>query len=323
MGNLSTLLQEPRRLGRTELRVSALGFGGAPLGGLYEPLEMAAAERAVALALELGIHFFDTSPYYGDGLSELRLGELLAGRRSKVVLQTKCGRYGRDEFDFSAARVRASCEMSLRRLRTDYVDILLAHDIEFGRREQILEETLPALIRLREEGKARAIGVSGYPLEVLAEVVESAEIDVVLSYCHFNLMISQLDERLLPLAQARQVGLLNASPLHMGVLTRLGPPVWHPAPKAVLAAGQRLLDLAESRGYDLPMLALRHCLDHGGIASTLIGMTRPEQVAANVAAASMAIVPEIRAEMDAIVDPVRNLTWEPEGQVARWRQNQD
>ncbi len=320
MSTFTSLLQAPRRLGRTEVRVSALGFGGAPLGGLYEPLEMDAAGRAVALALELGIHFFDTSPYYGDGLSETRLGELLAGRRPQVVLQTKCGRYGRDEFDFSAARLRASCELSLRRLRTDYVDVLLAHDIEFGRQEQILGETLPALIRLREEGKARAIGVSGYPLEVLSEVIESSEIDVVLSYCHFNLMISQLDAQLLPLARERQIGLLNASPLHMGVLTRLGPPVWHPAPPAVLAAGQRLLELAESRGFDLPMLALRHCLDHEGIASTLVGMTRPEQVAANVAAAGMAIPPEIRAEIDAIVDPVRNLTWEPEDQVARWRQ---
>lgn len=308
-----------RLLGRTALAISPLGFGGAPLGGLYEPLDLAVAGRAVALALELGIHFFDTSPYYGDGLSEMRLGELLAGRRSTVVLQTKCGRYGRDEFDFSAARVRASCETSLRRLRTDHVDILLAHDIEFGRREQILEETLPALIRLREEGKTRAIGVSGYPLEVLSEVVESSEIDVVLSYCHFNLMVSQLDAHLLPLAAARQVGLLNASPLHMGVLTRLGPPAWHPAPAPVLEAGQRLLELAETHDFNLAALALRYCLNHAGIASTLVGMTRPEQVTANLAAAHLEVPPEIWAEIDAIVNPVRDITWEPEGQLARWR----
>src|SRR6202167_3011207 len=126
-------------LGRTGLRVSKLGFGGSPLGNEFGAADPAEAERAVHCAIDLGINYFDVAPYYGRTLAETRLGAALAGRRDKVVLATKCGRYDVAGFDFSAARIRRSIEESLKRLRTDHVDVFLAHDIEFVEARQIVD----------------------------------------------------------------------------------------------------------------------------------------------------------------------------------------
>src|SRR5581483_8158079 len=166
-----------KELGKTGLRVSIIGFGASPLGNEFGTITAADCERAVRTAIDDGINFFDVSPYYGRTVAEARLGQALAGHREKVVLSTKCGRY--DAFDFSATRVARSIDESLTRLRTDYVDLLLAHDIEFGGREQIIHETLPAMRILQKEGKVRSIGVSGLPLKMLADVAQRADIDVV------------------------------------------------------------------------------------------------------------------------------------------------
>lgn len=153
-----TSMMQYRVLGKTDLEVSVVGFGASPLGDAFGITDPEEGERAVHLAIDEGINFFDVSPYYGLSLAEFRLGAALRGRRSKVVLSTKCGRYGTNEFDFSARRVCSSIDDSLRRLNTDYVDLLCAHDIEFSDLRQIVEETVPAMRRLQEQGKARYIG---------------------------------------------------------------------------------------------------------------------------------------------------------------------
>ncbi len=167
-----TQMMEYRKLGRTDLEVSILGFGTAPLGNVYGTTDPSEGRRAVHSAIENGINFFDSSPYYGVTLSEERLGEALVGRRDKVVLATKCGRYGLAAFDFSAARLTASIDESLRRLRTDRIDLLQAHDVEFGDVEQVIHETVPAMRRIQEQGKARYIGITGYPLKTLLRIAE-------------------------------------------------------------------------------------------------------------------------------------------------------
>src|SRR5687768_7579055 len=228
-----------RPLGNTGFDVSLIGFGASSLGNEFGPTDVDEGVRAVHLAIDRGINYFDVSPYYGRTLAEERLGRALEGRRDRVILSTKVGRYDREPphgFDFSAARVVRSVEESLARLRTDVIDLYLAHDIEFSPRSVILEETLPAMRRLREEGKVRFIGVSGFPLELLREVAEAAGVDAVLSYCHYDLLNTRLDDVLAPLARERGTGLINASPLHMGVLTGRPPPAWHPAPPEVLGA---------------------------------------------------------------------------------------
>ena len=140
-----------------------------------------------------GSIFFDVSPYYGLTLAEERLGWTLEGKRQKVVLATKCGRYGVEEFDFSAKRIRYEVEASLRRLRTDYVDLLQAHDIEFASFEQIIHEAIPTMRELQAEGKAQYIGITGYPIDMLKRAAEQVQVDSILSYCRFNLINTDIE----------------------------------------------------------------------------------------------------------------------------------
>ena len=300
---------EYRPLGKTGIRVSILGFGASPLGNEFRQIDPAEGERAVHVAIDNGINLFDVSPYYGRTLAETRLGSALAGRREKVVLATKCGRYDSDSFDFSAARITASIEESLRRLRTDFVDLFQAHDIEFADREQIINETIPAMRKLQEAGKTRFIGITGLPLRILADVAERGGVDTILSYCRYNLLIRDLDPLLTPFAQKHGIGLINASPLHMRILTAAGPPDWHPAPPEVKQAGAKLVALCQQHGVDPAEFALRFCCDHPYVSSTLVGLSSPGHVQQNLRALSFKINPELMKEADAIVEPVKNLTW--------------
>jgi L-galactose dehydrogenase len=300
---------EYRTLGNTGLRLSVLGFGAATLGNEYGEIQTAEGERAVHAAIDHGINFFDTSPYYGRTLSEERLGAALTGKRDKVVLCTKCGRYGKDAFDFSASRIRASIDESLQRLRTDRVDMLIAHDIEFGDPEQVISETIPTMRSLQAAGKTLSVGISGLPLNLLAEVSERAPVDFVLSYCHYNLMIRDLDYSLAPLAAAAGMGLLNACPFHMGLLTPQGPPTWHPAPQEVKAVAAKAVKLCASRGVDVTTVALRFCLNYPHVASTLVGMSSSTQVEENLRAMHFKIDPDLLCDLEAIIAPAKDRTW--------------
>jgi L-galactose dehydrogenase len=300
---------EYRQLGGTELKVSVLGFGASPLGDVFRKTTPEERNGAVHLAVDRGINFFDVSPYYGITLAEERLGVALEGRREKVVLATKCGRYGGSEFDFSAAKITAEFENSLKRLRTDYVDLLQAHDVEFGHVSQIVEETLPAMRRLQEQGKARYIGITGYSLRNLMEIAGKAKVDSILSYCRYNLLITDMDRALVPFAKEHGVGVINASPLHMGIITERGAPEWHPAPQAVRDAGQRIVAVCKARGVDASEVALKFCLDYAGAASTLVGLSSREHVERNLRAMELKVDAELLREIAETVRPVKDVTW--------------
>jgi L-galactose dehydrogenase len=265
--------------------------------------------RTVHLAVDSGINFFDTSPYYGITLAETRLGAALAGRRERVIVATKCGRYGVDEFDFSAKRVTASIDESLRRLQTDYVDLLQVHDLEFGDAQQIINETIPALRRLQQQGKARYIGITGYLPKLLRRIAEAAPVDSILTYCHYNLMNTDMDEVLTSFARERGIGLINAAALHMGILTENGPAEWHPAPQAVRDAGKKAAEFCRSRGADIADLALRFSLDHPYVSSTLVGMANSRQVEASLQLMRSSSDPELLGQVEAILAPVFNYVW--------------
>lgn len=298
-----------KRLGKTDLNVSVIGFGAAPLGNEFGPIDETEAERAVEFAIDNGINFFDTAPYYGRTLSESRLGKALKGRRQQVVLASKCCRYDVDQFDFSAGRVTSSVEESLRRLRTDYVDILTAHDIEFGDREQVINETIPAMRRLQEQGKVRFVGMSALPLKILADVAQRAKVDTIITYCRFNLMVRDLDQWLTPTARAEDIGLINAAPLHLRVLTRAGPTPKHPASAEVKAAGAKVVERLEAAGLDPAVAAVAYSLGHDYSASLLVGMSKVQEVRENLSALDVVIAPEVMADIDAIVAPVRDSVW--------------
>ena len=309
---------EFRKLGKTDLNLSLIGFGGAALGGVYGNIEPGEGVRAVHLAVDNGINFFDTSPYYGITLAETRLGEALAGRRERVVLATKCGRYGMAEFDFSAKRVIASMDESLRRLQTDYIDLFQVHDLEFGDARQIIDETLPALRQLQQQGKARYIGITGYPPKLLRRIAEGAPVDSILTYCHYSLMNTDMDEVLTAFARERGIGLINASALHMGILTEQGPADWHPAPQAVRDAGKKAAEFCRSHGADISEVALRFSLGHPYVSSTLVGMANARQVEASLTLLRSSTDPELLRQVEGILAPVFNYVW-PSGRP----ENQD
>ena len=298
-----------RTLGATGLQVSELGFGAAALGDEFGSVDPEEGTRAVHQAIDLGINFFDTSPYYGRTLSEERLGRALAGKRHQVILATKCGRYDVDQFDFTRSRIRASVEQSLRRLRTDTIDLYQAHDIEWGQRMALVEETIPALRELQAEGKVRFIGITGLQLEHLRHVAELAPVDTILSYCRYNLLADDLNTTLAAFARDRRIGLINASPLHMGMLTEQGAPPWHPASQTVHRTSSKAAELCRTRGADLSRVALQYCLDSTGVATTLSGFATAGQVRANVESAYAPRDPDLVHDLLALLAPVRNLIW--------------
>ncbi len=300
---------EQRVAGNTGLSVSILGFGASPLGGVFGPVTQADANRMVGFAVDSGINLFDVSPYYGITVAETVLGHALQSvDRDRVVLATKVGRYGDRDFNFSAERVTRSVEESLRRLQTDVIDIIQCHDIEFGSLRQIIDETLPALQKLRAQGKVRYVGITGLPMRVFRTVLAETPVDTILSYCHHTLTDNALDA-LLPQLTDAGTGVFNAAPYGMGLLTGRPLPAWHPAPVELQNACFRAAEHCTARGASLPELALQWSLQDTRIASTFAGMGSVEQLQQNIRWASVLPDADLLAEVSAILKPVHNITW--------------
>jgi L-galactose dehydrogenase len=300
-----------RPLGKTGLSLSHLGYGASPLGGTFGEVNEADAIQCVHTALELGVNYIDVSPFYGQTTAEVRLGRALRGiARDRYYLSTKVGRYGGNDFDFSAPRVRRSVDESLSRLGVEYVDILLCHDIEFAPLNQIIEETLPALRYIVSSGKARFIGVSGLPLYIFPTIIERTNIDVVLSYCHNTLSDTSLDT-LLPYLHEKGIGVINASPLGMGLLqgNPEAIPEWHPAPQTLRDAVGHAAAHCRSKNADLADLAIAFSVNRPDISSTLVGSASEREMRHNIAVAQKAPDPMLLAEVRALLRPVRDLTW--------------
>jgi L-galactose dehydrogenase len=305
-------------LGNTDLRVSAIGLGTGPLGELFGPVDERLAMRIVGEALDHGITFFDTAPYYES--AEDRLGKALRGRRDDVVVATKAGRYGHDDFDFSAGRIRAGLEESLRRLHTDHVDVLFLHDIEFAPLDDVLTEGYEEAVRLRDSGKCRYIGVTGYSLPALKRAMTETELDVVLTYAHGTLLDDSITTELLPLADERGVGVINAAAVALGLLTRkshwyrrdLLPDgtvkrLTHPATPEILEAARAMIDLCESAGVDVSDIANQYAIQRSGSPVTLVGTASSHHLNAAVGAMTSEIDEALLAELLAR-RPV-NRTW--------------
>ncbi len=298
-----------RQLGKNGPKVSIVGYGASPLGNEFGAADPKEGEQAVHYAIERGINYFDVAPYYGRTLAETRLGQALRGRRDQVILATKMGRYDVHQFDFSAGRVVQSVEESLRRLQTDHIDVFQVHDVEYGRKEQIIDETLPAMFKLKADGKVRFVGITGYPLHILRDVAEATGVDTILSYCRYNLMDRALQDVLAPAAKKQGIGLINASPLHMRLLTERGAPDWHPAPKRVLAVGQEVAGFCRSQGVDISDLAMQFALQNEYFATTLVGMSKVQHVDRNVRSVGVAPDPELLTTVLEMIEPVANICW--------------
>lgn len=311
---------EYRKLGKTDMHLSVIGFGASPLGDVFDVTDEQEGVRAVHTALDLGINFFDVAPFYGDTLAETRLGKALAGKRTDILLATKCGRYGKGVFDFSYQRILTSIDESLKRLQTDYVDLYQVHDIEFGDREQVLNEAIPAALKVKEKGKARYVGFSGLPVRYLAEIARHVNVDTVLSWGHYTLLDDEINDELVPLAQQKGFGLMNAAPLMQRILSDAPVPAWQSSPQPVKDLQPRLIELCREYGVALSDVALRFSLDHPAIATTIIGMSEQRQVEQNVRVMDFQIPDGLRERIEALVAPVKNWMWfdgKPENNIPK------
>jgi len=303
-----------RRFGKTGLEVSVLGFGASSLGGVFKDVEESAAVEAVHAALDMGINFIDTSPFYGLTRSEQVLGKALRGvARDRYILATKVGRYGykAEDFDFSAGRVLASIDESLARMGVDCIDLIQVHDMEFGDPEQVIGETIPALQRAREQGKVRFIGVTCLPLGLLRRVAEAADVDAVQSYCHYCLNDASLGD-VAPAFAALDVGIISSAPLAMGLLTNQGPPSWHPAPRELREACARAAAFCAARGADISRLALQFSVANPALHTNLVSTTKASRIRENVETIAEPLDGDLLAGVLDLLEPVRGMTW-PQG----------
>lgn len=298
-------------LGRTGLDVSVLSLGGVAFGDMYGALGPGVADACVRKAIDLGINLIDTSPYYGRTRSESVLGNVLAaGLRDNIILCSKAGRNTLTDFDFSPAAVERSVEASLQRLRTDRLDVLIAHDIEFAADfEEIFTDTAAVLHKLKRAGKCRFVGMSGLPLGILRTAIERCNLDVVISYAQYTLQNDRLLTELLPTAEKHGVGVMNASPLCMGLLSDAGPQDWHPAPEAVKDAARNAIEVCKQRGASLATIAMQFCLMERKIATTISGAATAGEIEANVRAMETTMNSELLRDVWAAFEPVRNVTW--------------
>jgi L-galactose dehydrogenase len=304
-------LMHYRPLGRTGLQVSALSLGGVAFGDMYGRLGPGEADACVRRAIDLGINLIDTSPFYGQTRSESVLGDILVGGlRDRIFLCSKAGRNGIADFDFTPTAMERSVEASLRRLCTDYLDILIAHDIEFASDfEAVFSDTAAILHKMKAAGKCRFVGMSGLPLGILRSAIERCNLDVVISYTHYTLQNQRLLTDLLPVAENHGVGVMNASPLCMGLLSDHGPPDWHPAPATVKAATNEARDRCHRRGASLATLGMQFCSAEPRIATTISGAARAGEVEANVRALETPIDRELLSEIQGVVGRVKDVTW--------------
>ncbi|MFM9954343.1 MAG: aldo/keto reductase [Opitutaceae bacterium] len=299
---------QTRRLGQTDLHVPVLSFGASSLGAEFRSVTLDEALGSVRVALENGLSLIDTSPFYGRGMSEVLLGIALKGvPRDSYTLCTKLGRYDLPHFDFSAKRVAESVDVSLHRLGTDHLDIILCHDIEFVPMQQIVDETIPALRKIQKAGKARYIGFSGYPMKIFKFILEQTSVDCVLSYNQYTLQNTRFADEAVPYLISKNVGVMSAGPFSARLLTNAPLPVWLKEPESVKAAARAAAAHCASRGSDIAKLALQFSLANPDIATTVAGSANPHNIRNWAKWASEPIDHELLAEVQAIFVPVKNL----------------
>lgn len=299
---------QTRLLGKTGLRLPILGFGASSIGQEFRKIDLDDALRSVRVALDCGLNFIDTSPFYGRGMSEVLLGIALREvPRDRYTLCTKLGRYDLEHFDFSAKRVAESVDVSLHRLGTDHLDIVLCHDIEFVEMQQIVDETIPALRTAQRQGKVRFIGFSGYPQKIFRFVCDQTDVDCVLSYNQYTLQNTRFADETISYLKAKGIGILNAGPFSARLLTNASLPVWLKEPENVKAAARKAAEHGAKRDIDIAKLALQFSIANPDITTTIAGSANPENIQKWAKWIEEPIDQQLLAEVRDIFKPVKNL----------------
>ena len=309
-----------KELGKTGMRISHLCFGASSLGSVFHATKEAESIEAVEAAIEGGINFIDVSPYYGHYKAETVLGKaLLRIPRDKYFLSTKVGRYGKDgvnTWDYSGKRATESVHESMERLNIDYIDLINVHDIEFqasmeGGLQKVVDETLPALVELKKKGVVGHVGITDLQLENLKWVIEHSEegtVESVLNFCHYCLNDDKLVD-FMDFFESRGIGIVNASPLSMGLLSQRGVPDWHPAPKPLVEACVKAAKHCADKGYPIERLAIQYSVSNPRIAGTLFSSANPENVKRNIQWANEEPDWELVKEVQEIIGDQKRVSW--------------
>lgn len=303
-------------IGKTGMVVSNLGFGASSLGGVFRGIDESEAIKAVFTAIEGGINFIDVSPYYGHLKAETVLGKALKDiPRDKFILSTKVGRYGKDgvnTWDYSAKRATESVYESMERLHVDYIDLINVHDVEFTDLKKVAEETIPALVELREKGVVGHVGITDLQPENLKWLVENTPegtIESILNFCHYclndDLLLDYLD-----FFEERGIGVINASPLSMGLLSQRGTPDWHPAPEPLKEACARAAAWCSEQGCPIEKLAVQYSTSlNPRIATTLFSSANPANVQKNISYVNEPVDMEMVAKVREIIGDQMRVRW--------------
>ena len=308
-------------LGKTGMKVSNISFGASSLGGVFRQISEDEAIKAVFTAIDNGINFIDVSPYYGHLKAETVLGKALKQiPRDRYYLSTKVGRYGKDGvnlWDYSAKRVTESVYESMERLNIDYIDLINVHDIEFqasmeGGLQKVVDETLPALVALREKGVVGHVGITDLQLENLKWVIEHSEqgtVESILCFCHYSLNDDMLLDYL-DFFESHGIGVINASPLSMGLLSDRGTPEWHPAPQPLKDACRRAAEYCRSKEYPIEKLAMQFSTSlNPRIATTLFSSANPKNVLKNINYVSEPMDKQLVKDVQAIIGDQMRVRW--------------
>lgn len=303
-------------IGKTGMRVSNLGFGASSLGGVFHSIREEEGIQAVFTAVENGINFIDVSPYYGHLKAETVLGKALKDiPRDKYYLSTKVGRYGKDgvnTWDYSAKRATESVYESMERLHVDYIDLINVHDVEFADLQQVVDETLPALVELRKKGIVRHVGITDLQPENLHWVIEHSPegtVESILNFCHYSLNDDMLLDYL-DFFEEKGIGVINASPFSMGLLSQRGTPDWHPAPVPLKEACAKAAAYCKEKGYPIEKLAIQFSTSlNPRIATTLFSSANPQNVLKNIDYVNQPMDEQLVKEVRAIIGDQMRVRW--------------
>ena len=302
-------------IGKTGMVVSALSFGASSLGSVFRSTREEEALEAVYTAIEGGMNFIDVSPYYGHYKAETVLGKALRNvPRDKYYLSTKVGRYGKDgvnTWDYTAKRAQESVYESMERLGIDHIDLINVHDVEFADLNQVVNETLPALVELREKGLVSHVGITDLQLENIKWVIEhvpAGTVESVLNFCHYCLCDDKIVD-FLDFFEEHNVGVISASPLSMGLLSERGVPDWHPAPKPLVEVCKKAAEHCKAKGYPIEKLAMQYALSNDRIATTLFSSANPANVKKNLAFIEEPIDWNLVREVQEIIGDQKRVSW--------------
>lgn len=309
-----------RKLGRSELEVSVVSMGCWGIGGgdVWGKQDEEEAIEAIRLALDLGINFFDTAEGYGDGASERLLGEALEGRRNKAVVATKVS-----PGNLAPADLRESCEDSLRRLKTDYIDVYYIH---WPSREVPLEDTLAELERLKDEGKIRTIACSNFGQKDLTELLEKGRVEA--NQLPYSLLWRAVEYEIQPICLENEIGITAYSPLLHGLLTgKFETPADVPAgrartrhfsadrPKArhgtegaeeeTFAAINRIEEISRQAGMKMTKAAISWVAARPGVSSVIVGARNPEQIRENAKAGEVNLPSDLQKELEEATEELK------------------